>query len=157
MVTKQTHPHTPATIAKTIAVDVATVHRWSKSFASALSDGASPAQGGQRRYNDSDLAVLAEVARLRGEGQSTAAIANHLAGIVFSTASPATIITEPTTTPTVAPSVAPGALAMLEALASIEPRLQALERQRVKLDIVFVAVVAFLAGLLVAALIFWFL
>ena len=47
---------------------------WCKVFADQLSDGATPAKGQPRRFNDSDLAILLTIAILKERQQSKEAI-----------------------------------------------------------------------------------
>jgi len=99
------------------------------------------------------MEVLKEVARLRNtEGLTTAQINERLAGLVFP--DPAAI--QPAHAAQDAPSAAQTALVVVEALRSVELRLQALEQgqeelqhQRLRID----ATIIFIAGLIIGAII----
>ena len=137
---------TPSQAASQAGISVHSVRRWSAEFADYLSPGANPAKGTSRRRSAQYVQVLQEIARLRGEGLSTGAIAERLAGVVFA--------------PPVAAQVAPGAaqaLALPEyTLQQIETRLAALEANRWRVDVVIVGLVGFLAGLIIGLAVWWF-
>jgi transposase len=77
--------------ASQLGISVHTVRRWCKDFSAHLSEGANPETGTARRLSAQDLAVLAEVSRLRGDVLSTPLIHQRLNETVF----PAPIVESP--------------------------------------------------------------
>lgn len=143
----------PSQAASQVGVSVHTVRRWCAAHATYLSESAQPSKGSTRRLTPTDVQVLTEIARLRNEeGLTTDAINERLTGVVFH---PDTAIG-----PAQAAQEGQGAAIMpvvvLEALQTVETRLQALEAQRQRLDVAYLVVAAFIAGLLVGLAVWWF-
>lgn len=137
--------------AQQLGVSPSTVRRLCGEYAAHLSPGASPSAGSYRRLSQVDLQTLSEVIRMRNEGLLADTIKEQLSSMVFSPA-----LTE---SPQVAQGGPGGAIvpwAMVEALESVQRRLEDLEAQRTRIDVVFVAVAAFIAGLIVGLAVWWF-
>lgn len=143
---------TPLAAAQVLGVNSHTVRRWCADHAQYLSPGASPAKGTARRLTPGDIEVLREVQRLRGEGLQTLAINERLAGLVFGDQT----AIEPAQAAQGGPGGAIVPAVVVEHLARIEERLQRVEAQRQRLDVAYLVVMAFIAGLLVGLAVWWF-
>lgn len=143
----------PAQAASQVGVSVHTVRRWCAAHSDYLSESAQPSKGSSRRLTQTDIQVLTEVARLRNEeGLTTEAINERLAGVVFGQ----TTAIEPAQTAHTAPGGDLMPIVVLEALQTVEARLQALEAQRQRIDVAYLVLIAFALGVLVGLAIWWF-
>lgn len=145
---------TPAQVAGMLETDGSTIRRWCSWHAAHLSDSASPPPGGRRLLTAHDVEVLREVRRLRIAGLTTPAINEQLAHRTFAVVDSQTALTEP---PQGAPGAQESALVVLrDVVGPLAARVEALEAQRQRVDVVFVAVAAFIAGLIVGLAVWWF-
>jgi DNA-binding transcriptional MerR regulator len=140
--------------AKELGISPSTLRRWYDDFLAAESGSVQ-----ERRLSADDMAKLAEVARFKREGLSKVAIQRELASLVI----PAPAPPEPSTALQEASSEVTGALVVVEALRSMEARMQALEArlqpveaQHLRFDAVWLVVAAFVAGLIVGLSVWWF-
>lgn len=149
--------------AAVIGISPSGVRRLCTEYAAQLSASATPAPGQPRRLTTLDIQKLHEVVKLKNEGLSQPTILARLEEIVFSP--PA--ITESPQLAQAGPQQAISALAVVEALQSVvvplqaaqqaqADRLEALERQRLRVDVVWVGVACFIAGLIVGLSVWWF-
>lgn len=138
--------------AQQLGVSPSTVRRLCGEYADQLSLGASPSAGTYRRLSRADVQTLSEVIRMRNEGMGADAIRAQLSSMVFAPA-----LSEQTQDSPRAPKTA---LAIVDALQSIvaplAARVDALEAQRQRVDVIFVALAAFIAGLIVGLAVWWF-
>jgi DNA-binding transcriptional MerR regulator len=144
----------PHQAAQQIGVSVHTVRRWCKDHAPYLSPGASPDRGAMRRLTVRDVEVLQEVSRLRTvEGLTTVQINERLAGLVFNEQT----AIEPAQAAQGAPGTQESALMVLrDVVTPLAARVEALEAQRQRLDVAYLVVMAFVAGLIVGLAVWWF-
>lgn len=152
-----------AEAAEQAGTSVSSVRRWIAEFAPRFSPGAKPEKGVFRRLSAQDIQVLQEIARLKEDNLSASTINERLDGLVFQAP-----ITESPQAAQEGRSEAIAPLAVVvEAMRSVtaplesrqeaqEARLQALEAQRTRIDVVFIAVGAFMAGLIVGLAVWWF-
>lgn len=118
----------------------------------------SPRAGSSRRLSAQDIEVIREVIKLKAEGLSPEKIREQLESLVFS----APIVESPQAAQDRA-GAHEGAIVVVEALRSVEARLQALEarvqpleHQRLRVDVIFLVVTGFIAGLVVGLAVWWF-
>jgi len=142
-----------------------TLRNWTRvsEFMGFWSDDANPTPGHVRTFNDHDIAVIVEIAKLRQGNLSYPEIANRLPGILEETPEPQ--VEEATEPPTNAPAAPGTAIApapvsfdlspILDAtnanstrLSSVERRLATVESQRIN---VYVAIAMFALGMLTIA------
>lgn len=146
---------------KELGVSVSTVRRWYDEYLTDEETARTPTQ--ERKLSAGDMETLREVIKLRSRGLSQAAIKEELKNTVF----PAPITESPQAAQEGrSEAIAPLAV-VVEAMRSVtaplesrqeaqEARLQALEAQRTRIDVVFIAVGAFMAGLIVGLAVWWF-
>lgn len=158
---------TPANVAKRVGKSPTTVRRLTGDFADYLSNKATPAPGGQRRYTPEDVETLSIIVSMRDDGRPDDEIIRVLeAGIL-----PANVSSSPASPTTQPPAqlVDVGALtqaidrqaatqaatlAALERVASAqEADTRAIERHTIALERFATAITAFGAALLIIALI----
>lgn len=143
----------PSQAASQVGVSVHTVRRWCAAHSAYLSESAQPGKGSSRRLTQADVQVLTEIARLRtDEGLTTEAINERLAGVVFGE----TTAIEPAQVKPVATGGELMPVAILEALQTVETRLQALEDKHEQINVVYLVATAFVAGLLLGLAMWWF-
>lgn len=145
--------------ASQLGVSVHTVRRWCKDFSEYLSDRANPETGKERRLSMQDLAVLSEVSRFRSDGLSVPLIRERLNETVF----PAPIIESsqdaqdaPGTALQVVQPLIDEQRRVAALVASLEEKIKPLDNQRLRVDVVWIAVTAFLAGLAVGLAVWLF-
>lgn len=137
--------------AQQLGVSPSTVRRLCGEYADHLSPGASPSAGSYRRLSQADLQTLSEVIRMRNEGLLADTIKEQLSSMVFAPA-----LTESPQAAIEGPGGALVPVVVIDALESVQRRLEALEAQRQRVDVAFLTVMAFIAGLIVGLAVWWF-
>lgn len=159
----------PADVAKECGVTVNTIRNWCRDYAGFLSSGAKT-DSGNRELSEKDVEVFKYIAQLRKENMQKPQILLRLSEKSFGDIVPAESANIPANQPTnlqESPQQAIAALAVVEALQSAlspvlaaqqaqDARLEALESQRLRFDVVFIAVITFIAGLVVGLSVWWF-
>jgi DNA-binding transcriptional MerR regulator len=147
----------PAQVAGLLAVDPATVRRWSEWHAEHLSAGANPAPGKRRVYTAHDVAVFQAVQALRLQGLATPAVNARLHETTIAEIVPPTAQDGPgTTIAPLAAQIDPTALQnalqpVAEAQASQGARIERIENQLQSSLYIFLVGVA-VGGVVVALL-----
>jgi DNA-binding transcriptional MerR regulator len=145
-------------VAKRLGLPTHTIRRWAEYHREHLSETANPEDvGTARRFTEKDVQTLQAAQQMRAKGLTVAVINDRLSGLSIGEIEQ----TEPTGIEPAqdAPTgdVVSGALiARVDALLALGERVQALEAQRWRIDVVFVAVAAFVAGLVVGLAVWWF-
>ena len=140
-----------------IGVSVHSIRRWCNEHSAALSAAASPQPGAPRQLDNRDIEVLRMVRDLRAQGLTTPAINDRLAETTFATVESVDIAPAAQEGPQPSPEAALMVLNALERITGpLAARVDALESQRLKIDIVWIAVACFIAGLLVGLAVWWF-
>lgn len=148
--------HKPNEAAQLIGVSVHSIRRWCNEHSAALSAAASPQPGAPRQLDDRDLEVLRMVRDLRAQGMTTLAINDRLAETTFATVDSVELAPAAQKLPD-SPETALMILDALERITSpLAARVDALESQHLKIDIVWIAVACFIAGLLLGLAMWWF-
>jgi len=135
-------PTTRATkeTANVLGVSVSTMRNWSDQYAVYLSDTARPGHLPERRFTEKDLAILAYIKQLRGEGMQAEQIKERLRETKFNDIEiiPQQATTDGTKDTSLVPDEsaqagqggALGSIVASEYLTAIERRFDALERAR---------------------------
>jgi DNA-binding transcriptional MerR regulator len=129
-----------------------TVRRWASDYAAHLSPLANPERGKERRFTIRDIEILREVSQMRALGVDPEEVGERLKTMV-----PAIEVEQlPTTTAQASPGAAVVPAVVVDSLQRIEDRLQALEGDRRRMDVVYLVLIAFIAGLLLGLAVWWF-
>lgn len=124
--------YSPTAAAGLLGISVSSLRTWCAQFAVALSDGASPGPGVERKLNDTDIAILLRVKELRAQGMPTEAIVTALHGedtaslqpYIDATATATTTLAESPTAPLQQP---PAQLDIIAAFSAIQTQIQTLQ------------------------------
>lgn len=150
---------TPSQVATQLGVSASTVRRLYDSF---ITSEDSPRSKSSRRLSAQDIEVIREVIRLKAEGVENEAIREQLKNLVFSPALPASP-QQGQESPPPAQTALAVVSAVQSALAPYLARLEALEQgqreadaQRLRVDVAWLVVGAFIAGLIVGLSVWWF-
>lgn len=154
--------YNPSRAAKQIDVPPSTLRLWAKTYAEFLSEGANPPAGQERRFTVADVETLKAVNQLRHNGMLPADIAqrlrNNLAGSPQNAPEQAAAPLDVPAAPADASHDAIQAFLQRtdvnDRLRDVDRRLERLEGQR---TLVWVAVGAFAAGVLLVAAAVWIL
>lgn len=154
----------PARASKQINIPSSTLRHWARVYAEFLSPGANPGRNEERRFTIADVELLRAVAQLRANNLQPSEIIERLRQ------NPAAALAMPVETPTTPLAVHRGTdipaaplqtfldvtTRQLDDVArrteSIDTRLQRVEHNR---NLVFVAIAAFVAGVVLVGVIVW--
>lgn len=176
----------PADVGKMLGVDASTIRRWSAAHRAHLSPTANPPPGGKRALTFRDVEVLRTIQTLKNQGLSIANIDAKLANLTFASLAegessegqqtaqngpgevierivgndaivlPTTIIEALTALPTQLAAHDQRIDALESHKLKQQLRIEFLEEQRTKVDVMFLVVAGFIAGLIAGLAVWWF-